>query len=105
MIITITAFKLPQPIAAEEARRIYLSTAPTYQGVPGLLRKHYVLSEDGATAGGVYLWNSRAEAEALYTEAWHAFVAEKYGVEPTVIFFDSPVTVDNVAQQIMADEV
>jgi hypothetical protein len=104
LIIAITAFRLRQPITTEEARRIYLSTAPTYQGVPGLFKKHYVLSEDGATAGGVYLWNSRAEAEALYTDAWRAFVAEKYGTEPTVTFFDSPVTVDNVAQQVVADE-
>ncbi|QBE66896.1 YdhR family protein [Pseudoduganella lutea] len=104
MIIAITAFRLPQPITPEEARRIFLGTAPTYQGVPGLLKKHYVLSEDGGTAGGVYLWNSRAEAEALYTEAWRAFVADKYGTDPTVTFFDSPVTVDNLAQQVFAPD-
>lgn len=104
MIIAMTAFKLPQPITTEEARRVFLGTAPTYQGVPGLFKKHYVLSEDGGTAGGVYLWNSREEAEALYTNAWRAFVAEKYGTEPTVTFFDSPVTVDNLAQQVLADE-
>ena len=104
MIIAITAFKLPQPITREEARRIFLGTAPTYQGVPGLLKKHYVLSEDGATAGGVYLWNSRAEAEALYTDAWRAFVSDKYGTDPTVTFFDSPVTVDNLTQQVFAED-
>ncbi|MDQ1919333.1 monooxygenase [Massilia pseudoviolaceinigra] len=100
MIIAITAFVLPKPITHGEARSIFLSTAPTYQDVPGLLRKHYVLSEDGATAGGVYLWNSRAEAQVLYTDAWRAFVREKYGTDPTVTYFDSPVMVDNVAQQV-----
>lgn len=104
MIIAITAFNLLKPITREEARRIFLSTAPTYQGVPGLFRKHYVLSEDGLTAGGVYLWNSKAEAEAMYTEAWRAFVRGKYGTEPRVTYFDSPVTVDNVAQQVLTDE-
>lgn len=104
MIIAITAFKLPQPIGRDEARRIFLATAPTYQGVPGLFKKHYVLSEDGGTAGGIYLWNSRAEAEALYTDAWRAFVREKYGTEPTVTYFDSPVVVDNLARQIVAGE-
>ncbi|GGY10298.1 monooxygenase [Massilia dura] len=104
MIIAITAFRLPEPISPDEARRIFLGTAPTYQGVPGLFKKYYVLSEDGLTAGGVYLWNSRAEAEALYTEAWRTFVREKYGIEPVVTYFDSPVTVDNVAQRIVADE-
>lgn len=104
MIIAITAFKLPEPITGDEARRIFLGTAPTYQGVPGLLRKHYVLSEDGLTAGGVYLWHSREEAEALYTDAWRAFVRGKYGTDPVVTYFDSPVTVDNVAQRVVADE-
>ncbi|HEX8606273.1 MAG TPA: monooxygenase [Pseudoduganella sp.] len=104
MIIAITAFALPNPITREEARSIFLGTAPTYQGVPGLFKKHYVLSEDGLTVGGVYLWNSRAEAEAMYTDAWRAFVQEKYGIEPAVTYFDSPVTVDNVAQRIVALE-
>lgn len=104
MIIALTTFALPKPITREEARSIFLSTAPKYRGVPGLLRKHYVLSEDGATAGGVYLWNSKPEAEAMYTDAWRSFVREKYGTEPNVTYFDSPVTVDNVAQQVVADE-
>lgn len=104
MITTITTFTLPKPITREEARRIFMSTAPTYRGVPGLFRKIYVLSEDGRTAGGVYLWNSRAEADAMYTDSWRAFVREKYGTEPNVTYFESPVVVDNVSQQIIADE-
>jgi hypothetical protein len=31
-------------------------------------------------------------------------VREKYGSDPTVTYFDSPVVVDNVAQQIFTDE-
>ena len=100
MIIAFTRFALPKPITREEARAIFLSTAPKYRGVPGLLSKHYVLSEDGATAGGVYVWNSKAEAEAMYTPAWRTFVREKYGTEPSVTYFDCPVVVDNVAQQV-----
>jgi hypothetical protein len=37
-------------------------------------------------------------------DAWRSFVREKYGTEPNVTYFDSPVTVDNVAQQVVADE-
>lgn len=103
MITTITTFQLPQPISREQARTIFLSTAPKYLGLPGLLRKCYVLSEDGRTAGGVYLWASRAEAEALYTEDWRSFVREKYGTEPTVTYFDSPVIVDNLSHEISTD--
>jgi hypothetical protein len=101
MITVFTTFTLPKPLTLEEARSIFLSTAPKYQGVQGLFRKTYVLSLDGATAGGVYLWNSRAEADALYTASWRAFVREKYGTEPTVTYFESPVVVDNVTGQVL----
>ena len=104
MITAFTTFTLPKPITREEARRIFLSTAPKYRGVQGLFRKIYVLSEDGATAGGVYLWNSRSEAEAMYTESWRSFVREKYGTDPTVTYFESPVVVDNVTQQVLTDD-
>ena len=104
MITVFTSFALPKPITRDEARAIFLSTAPKYRGVQGLFRKYYVLSQDGQTVGGVYLWNSRREAEAMYTASWRAFVRDKYGSEPTVTYFESPVVVDNVAQQILTDE-
>ncbi len=104
MITAITTFRLPKPITRDEARKIFLSTAPKYQGVPGLVRKVYVLSQEGNTVGGIYLWNSRAEAEAVYTESWKAFVREKYGTDPSVTYFDSPVVVDNVTHEILSDE-
>ena len=102
MITVITSFLLPKPITRDEARTIFLSTAPKYKGVPGLFRKCYVHSQDGATVGGIYLWSSRAQAEAMYTEDWKAFVRGKYGTEPSVTYFDSPVVVDNVTDEIVA---
>jgi len=104
MITTITTFRMPKPLTREEARRVFLTTAPRYRDVPGLVRKAYVLSEDGATAGGVYLWKSRADAEAMYTPSWRAFVREKYGSDPSIMYFESPVVVDNVRGEIVADE-
>jgi hypothetical protein len=104
MITAITTFRLPKPITRAEARTIFLSTAPKYLGVPGLVRKVYVLSQDGSTAGGIYLWSSRAEADATYTESWRAFVREKYGTDPSVEYFDSPVVVDNLTHEILSNE-
>ena len=103
MITTLTTFTLSKPVTREEARSIFLSTAPKYRGVAGLLRKTYLLSDDGKTVGGVYFWKSRREAEAMYTDAWRAFVHEKYDTEPTVTYFESPVVVDNIAEEILSD--
>lgn len=104
MITVINTIQLQKPIAREEARKIFLSTAPTYQSVPGLIRKVYMLSEDGNTVGGIYLWNSRAEADAMYTESWRAFVRKKYGADPSITYFESPVVVDNLSHEILSDE-
>ena len=66
MITVIATYQLPKPITRDEARRIFLSTAPKYQDVPGLVRKYYVLSQDGNSVGGIYLWKSRAEAGSVH---------------------------------------
>jgi len=101
MTIVITRFALPARLTSNDAKKIFLSTAPLYRGFPSLLRKHYLLSEDGLTAGAVYVWESRAEAEKLYTHEWREFVTEKYGSEPSVSFFDNLVTVDNTTDTPM----
>jgi hypothetical protein len=38
---------------------------------------------------------SRQDAEALYTNEWKQMLKEKYGSEPTLSYFESPVIVDN----------
>ena len=104
MITVIVEFKLPQPITPAQAKAIFLVTAPKYRGMPGLLRKYYFLSPDGTKAGGIYLWQSRAAAEAVYTEEWKAFVRGKYGSDPSLTYLETPVVVDNVVEAIITDE-
>jgi hypothetical protein len=103
MITALVQFKLPQPITVEKAKEIFLSTAPKYRDIDGLIRKYYLLSESGEMAGGVYLWRSREDAEKLYTDDWKKFIVEKYGAEPSVLYFATPVIVDNLIGNIIAD--
>jgi putative monooxygenase ydhR len=97
MITTLVQFALPAPISLAEATRRFESSAPKYRNLPGLIRKYYVLCEDGRTAGGIYLWESRAAAEAVYSGEWRERVEKLYGVAPTIAWFDTPVVVDNLA--------
>jgi len=103
MITVIVEFMLPEKISRDQARETFLSTAPKYRGMQGLQRKYYFLSEDGARAGGVYLWNSREDAERMYTEEWKTFVRGKYGTEPSLTYLDCPVVVDNLSNEILSD--
>jgi len=103
MITTIVKFKLPQAITRDQARETFLSTAPKYTNMSGLIRKYYFISQDGTTAGGVYLWKSREDADRIYTEEWKTFVRGKYGTDPVIEYLECPVVVDNVLNEIISD--
>jgi hypothetical protein len=96
MLISIVTFRLSRPWTVEEAASVFRTTAPKYLGKRGLRRKHYYVTEAGDRAGGIYLWESKAAAQACYTPEWIAAVTEKYGAPPEFLFLESPVCVDNV---------
>ncbi len=104
MITALVQFKMPQPISRKQAREMFSSTAQKYRDIAGLIRKYYVLSQDGKVAGGMYLWNSQEDAEQLYTAEWEQFIFDKYGTLPSVTYFDCPVIVDNVVGEIVIDD-
>ena len=97
MITALVQFELPSPITLAEATRRFEASAPKYQNLPGLVRKYYVVAEDGRRAGGVYLWESREAAEAVYSGEWRERVATLYGSAPAITWFETPVIVDNAA--------
>ena len=103
MITALVQFRLPQPVTREKAQQLFVGSAPKYRETSGLIRKYYLLSEDGGTAGGVYLWKSKKDAAALYTKEWESVIRERYGAMPTVTYFESPVVVDNLANETISD--
>ena len=94
MLTVIVQFKI-NGAKVEALKEIFVESVPRYQQVPGLLRKYYLLSDDGDRAGGGYLWKTREDAEALYTQEWKQMIKENYGSEPVLSYFESPVIVDN----------
>jgi hypothetical protein len=104
MYTTVVQFHLPAAITREEASRRFQSSAPKYKNLPGLISKFYIVSEDGKTAGGVYHWQSRADAERVYAGEWRERVEKLYGTKPDILWFDSPVSVDNATGEIAVDQ-
>ena len=94
VIVTVT---VDTPFEEDQALSEFEASAPRYRGMPGLARKYYILSEDRRTVGGIYVFRSRAAADALYTESWRASVRQRYGAEPDFAWYDTPVIVDNAA--------
>lgn len=102
MIVSIVTFKLPKRWTVEEAAAVSKSTAPKYLHKPGLVRKHYFVTETGDRAGGIYLWKTKADAEACYTSEWKDMVTAKYGAAPDILYANVPVSVDNLQEVIEA---
>jgi hypothetical protein len=70
------------------------SPASKARAVPGLIRKQFIYAEDG-WAGGVYLSETRAAAEAFYGGPWLNGIRERYGMDPQVRFFETACVTDN----------
>jgi hypothetical protein len=89
----------------EQAIASGTSTAPTYRGLAekGLIRKDYLNGDEGT--GGVYLWESRAAAEAWFTPERVQMLTEKFGAAPSLSWYDTHVTVDNLKEEVRVNGV
>jgi hypothetical protein len=63
---------------------------PTYEGIPGLIRKYYGIAPDGSSLVGIYLWESQAAANAFYTADWVAMVTKRWAVPPQRQEWETP---------------
>jgi hypothetical protein len=97
MITALVRFRLPQGTSREDAKAMFEKSAPNYRGIPGLVRKYYLYGDD-QTGGGVYLWSSRDAAERFYSDSWRGTIAQRYGAQPEILFFETPVIVENAEQ-------
>ena len=96
--IVIVQFDLPKR-TEEQAVKGGTSSAPVYRGLAakGLIRKDYINGDAGT--GGVYLWDSRAAAQAWFTDARIAELTERFGARPRLTWYDTHVTVDNLKDE------
>jgi hypothetical protein len=97
MITAVVRFPLPAGTTRDDAKAMFEKSAPNYRGVPGLVRKYYLFGDD-RTGGGVYLWNSREVAERFYSDAWKRTIAERYGAQPEILFYETEVIVENAGE-------
>ena len=64
------------------------------------IRKQFIYAEDG-WAGGVYLWRSRADAEAFYSGPWLQGIRERYGMDPEIRYFHTAAVTDNSVEAVL----
>jgi Putative mono-oxygenase ydhR len=103
MITVLVQFKLPGQLTLKQAREDFEQAAPQFQNVDGLVRKYFLLSEDGKSAGGVYLW-TREDLARKFHDQMRPILVKRFGSEPTLTFFRSPVIVDNALGKVEVSE-
>jgi hypothetical protein len=87
-----TVVTVATPPGVSKARLVqeFQASIPTYQKVPGLLRKYFIVTDDGQF-GGIYLWKDQASAQQWFTEAWKERVLKTYGSTAALEWFDTPI--------------
>lgn len=93
LLTTVVIAKIPSGMPRAKIDEGIVASVPTYQKIPGLIRKVFTVNDD--TYGGVYLWTDRAAAEAWFTPELIAKVKARSGIDPQIIYFDSPIQLDN----------
>lgn len=95
MMTALVHITLLSPVTRDKAQEMFSGVAPNFRGVPGLIRKYFLRSEDGGTVGGVYLMYLQAhhldldfydhhfkpgaylETHAQHMTLWHADDGQK----------------------------
>jgi Mg/Co/Ni transporter MgtE len=104
MITEVVTFKVPPGMTREQVVDAFRKSVPTWSGNPDLIRKNYIYDPAGNLAGGVYLWNSIADAKRWHGDAFRKRIAELYGSEPTSVYYETPIVVDNAARNVSDEE-
>lgn len=61
---------------------------PEYQAIDGLGEKFYSFTENRKLFGGIYFWNTKAAAQAWFTEKWFERTEKSYGQRGQVDYYE-----------------
>jgi hypothetical protein len=99
MITAIVLYDLPKSIGLEECREHFTKIAPDFLKASGFLRKQFICRKEGDVAGGVYMWESQAAAEAFYSGPWREGIRARYGNDPRIQYFETVALTDKATGQ------
>ena len=95
MILELVEFNTPKGWTREQVAEDARQVIDKWRANPELLRKHFLLSLDGKTGGGVYIWPSVEAAQEAHGEEWRQSIIRRAGSAPTIRYFDLFLLIDN----------
>lgn len=99
MITEIVTFEIYEGMERERVVALFEESAKIWRAHPKLHRKNYLYDPVAGIAGGVYTWDSVADAQEAHGEAFCARVIESFGSTPRFQYFETPVIVENGSAQ------
>ena len=102
MVTVIVKYKTPRSYTREEVSAMLRYGAENmFKGMPHLYSKQFCFDVNSSEGLSVYLWDSRASAEAFFNEGFLETFRQSMGATPTVEYHDTIVTVDNRAGDVL----
>jgi hypothetical protein len=92
MILELVEFNTPKGWTREQVAEDARHVIDKWRANPELLRKHFLLSLDGKTGGGV---PSIEAAQEAHGEEWRQSIIRRTGAAPTIRYFDLFLLIDN----------
>ena len=103
MHIVISTFAILDNVSRDDLIEKFNQSAPIYRDLEGLISKHYLLGDGADTAGGVYVFEDRAAADAWFTDEKIAWAEERFG-QITLQHFDVPINLTTSPPSINTHE-
>jgi len=97
-------YQMPAGHSAEAIAELFAKTADIYIGVPGLVRKYFGHSDDLRQVVGIYLWESKAHADAFYSPEWIAGVKSRWGSLPAKAEWVVPQVVESEERRVITSK-
>ena len=82
MIVEFVQFTYPPGLSREQILDDARTTIPRWRGNTELIRKHYLVGEDGS-GGAFYIWPSKEAAQRGHNADWFANIKARTGAVPT----------------------
>jgi len=95
MILELVEFNTPKGWTREQVAEDARHVIGKWRANSELLRKHFLVSLDGKTGAGVYIWPSVGAAQKAHGEEWRQSIIKRTGAAPTIRYFDLFLLIDN----------
>jgi hypothetical protein len=99
MIIVIVRFKISPDVTESALKQKFIESSEIYRTAPGLIRKNYLSDLKNNIAGGVYCFDTIENARNWFDDNRIEWLTQKYS-KPEINFYDNPVVVDNISNEI-----